>query len=850
MNIMGFTTLAGAGRRRWRQRTPAPTWGPGRRLMAMFSALLLVLSFVPAAASTALAQSAPDQPTPQTLQPNGTGTASIEISLHGCAPTTDDAATTQGRSFDELLADCTEPVSGVTVHLTDTQSGADAPQTSGADGIVRYPNLDPGTYTAYTGIQRGTAFEVVYCVADGGDPYQKTFSDAIVTTFEDVETEQITCDWFVVPVAGGTTAASPTAASPTATTAARAASDERGSISVSVLRCPDGTALDPQSGSYADFAQACTAPDEGVTVHFTDTSTDVDAPQTTGADGTISFGNLAPGTYTAYTDIPRGSASEVLFCAADGGDPYQKDFNDAIVTTFRDLQHEQIECSWFVIPAAPTPTAAANATVAPTAVATQPKGVRTAETGGSLTVHLSSCPVDYAGNDIFADCHGDGIADMPFVLSGPNGEQTSTTTVPETPGPGIATFTGLAAGDYTLQGGPGGDFGRVSLVCTLQPSGDPLDAPVEGTQASFTLAAGDDVLCDWYFIPENLSGMTPTPTVSPTPTQATTAEILVTLYSCPAPTGDSRYGGATYGDLQQNCTQPVNDVPFTLGDVNAPPLSANTGVSGDGAVRFFDLLPADYTLTPSLPSNLTSTAVFCTIGSGDPYQKALQNGAVTFVDVDGESISCDWYAVESAPPAPTPAPGVTPASVTPQGPTGSITVREYLCEKSKESIKDWERECTAGTSNATFTLKATNGSLEQHGSTNSSGVLVFKGLADGHYALNQDEGSWCRATADRVDSQSRVIVSNGGNTDVVLYQCDQVSQLPNTGSGTPVSRSNGGGKFSAMVVVSIVLAITAAGLGVYTFVRSRRPRRRPVDHREMVEGPLVTSSGRTWMRFK
>ena len=67
--------------------------------------------------------------------------------------------------------------------------------------------------------------------------------------------------------------------------------------------------------------------------------------------------------------------------------------------------------------------------------------------------------------------------------------------------------------------------------------------------------------------------------------------------------------------------------PSKSGDQGAPPLSAKTGASGAGAVRFYDLLPGDYTLTPALPDELRSAAVFCRIDGGDPYQKTLENGA-------------------------------------------------------------------------------------------------------------------------------------------------------------------------------------------------------------------------------
>jgi hypothetical protein len=809
-----------------------------------------------------LAASSPTSPA-ATASATGTDLAQISVNLLTCPQASN---LTMDSAYADLAASCTTRDAGVTLHFTDTANNSDDPQLSDTSDPIVYPNLQPGTYTAYTDIPRGSANEVVWCAADNGTPYQKTFNQDVVTTFQDLQTEQIVCSWFVIPTAASpttqpatatatataTTAATqvpptvaptqvpPTVAAPTevpANTAtgvptkdAGAAQTGTSSIAINLLLCPQDSSFS-SSSSYNDLSSTCTTPDPGITVHLTTAGSNVDDPAVSKANGGVTYGTLAAGTYTAYTDIPRATATEVVWCVDNGSAPYQKTFNENVVTAFEDIDADQVVCSWFVIPTAATPTQ----TPAPTA--TVPAGDRTTRTGASVIVHLAACPTDYSGNDLYDDCHGNGIADMKFDLTGPGGTTTGKTTIPEKPGPGIATFTGLQAGDYTLTGGPPGDFGKVSLYCTSQPDGAKVNATIDGTQAAFALADNENLLCDWYYIPENLSGSTPTPTSAPTatPTQAPRAEILVTLHSCPPAASGASYGGATYDAFTKACTTTVNDVPFTLGDVNAPPLSANTGVSGDGAVRFYDLLPADYTLSPTLASNLTTAAVFCTLNGGDRYQKALSNGGVTFTNVNSDDITCDWYAVQLPSQA--------------QGPTGSITIYEKLCEKDKDQITDWEQQCTAGTSGGVFQLTSTDNSVNESGSTNKDGTLVFKGLADAHYTLKQTNGNWCRATADKVDSQSRVIVQDGANTDVVLYQCSQVTGLPNTGTGTPISRNNGGG-MSGMVIASILLAVLAAGIGLWTLMRSRRSRRPILVQRETTDGPVRLENGMVWMRFK
>src|SRR6476660_7422795 len=78
---------------------------------------------------------------------------------------------------------------------------------------------------------------------------------------------------------------------------------------------------------------------------------------------------------------------------------------------------------------------------------------------------------------------------------------TIATTLPETPGPGVASFTGLADGTYTVTTNVPENT-SVFIYCT-----DANDAQVPGsfddTTQSLTvaLASGDAITCDWYELP-------------------------------------------------------------------------------------------------------------------------------------------------------------------------------------------------------------------------------------------------------------------------------------------------------------------------------------------------------------
>lgn len=578
-------------------------------------------------------------------------------------------------------------------------------------------------------------------------------------------------------------------------------------ITIDMRVCP-ADFVDPRSANYDTFAASCVDGANDVVLRLTDVATNNYTEQTTSTRLNNTFANLADGTYSMYSNIPGDSASEFLFCQPDGGSRYQKQFNENGVTTFNDLTGEQLFCSWYVVP----------------------EDSRGEETGASLTVHLAACPTDYAGNAYFDDCHANGIDDSEFVLSGPNNTQLSgTTSAPRTEGPGTVSFTGLGAGDYTLAGGPPGDFGSVVVYCSDQANGQNTRIPVQvsSTQASFAIADGQDLLCDWYYIPEDASGQ-------PTETPEARAEILITLFNC-EPRADG-YAGWGFGDLDDTCTETLNDVPFRLGAEGAP-LTANTGVSGEGAVRFYDLLPGDYTASPTLPDDLANVAVYCSInGSNNVYQKPLQNGSTTFVNVEGEKIGCSWFVA---------APGEAPS-----GPSGSITVREYVCESDKAEIADWDKDCDPGATGSGYTLNSGDGAVSDQGTPNSNGVLVFTDLPDGFYNLKQNDGSWCRATAEHVDSSSRVIVNGGGNTDVYLYHCGGVKELPSTGAGPQTDKSGPGGISIEMWAITVALVFLVASVGALFWTQLQDRRSVKVESPTNASQPTVTENGLYKMRFR
>ena len=492
------------------RRTGDRLTGPGR-MVRQLVALIVALSALMAAAPMAMPAAA------QT----GAGTGAIEVHVAECPP---------GYEGGDHFNDCHAiGVIGADVSITGPAIDSKATVDAGGPGVVQFGEIPTGNYLVSVDVPNSGQSWVSYCSLDASDteiPLAPENSSS--GSLDLAEGQTIICDFYSIPPVEDDSDADPPAADPA-------------SLTVDPVVCPTGT--DPES-EFEDLEGLCAETVEDVTFTWGDASGALATVNTDDVpDGSIVFGDITPGTYTLYSDVPLEFADEELYCVADGGERYEKDFNQNGVTTFADIASETISCDWFIVPydlsgdddddgddadndGDDTGDETGNDGGDETG---DPDGDRGEETGASLTVHLAACPQEYDGSDYYNDCHGTGIADQEFFLSGPEIDLSAMTTVPREPGPGIAQFTSLPAGDYELAGGPPGDFGTVELFCSVQPGGETLDTSVESTRAFLTLGEGVDVVCDWYYIPDDAQGETPTPTAEPEPERA---EILVTLLAC------------------------------------------------------------------------------------------------------------------------------------------------------------------------------------------------------------------------------------------------------------------------------------------------------------------------------
>jgi hypothetical protein len=287
--------------------------------------------------------------------------------------------------------------------------------------------------------------------------------------------------------------------------------------------------------------------------------------------------------------------------------------------------------------------------------------------------------------------------------------------------------------------------------------------------------SGQKVSCEWYYLPADLR-----------------ANGKITLQKRLCPDG---YNGSNYA---QDCADPVKGVTFNASGAQGFKANATTGQQG---IAFFqDLAAGKYTVTEVPPDGM-AVAVYvvgCSDASGSvPFTYDDSTGLRIILKLTaGQEVTCNWYNI---PPA--------------KGPSGSITVHKFLCQGRKDNAYNWEQDCENYGDGAEFELKTTDGKALTTRTTNLDGLAVFANLADGAYGLDETTGNWCHAEADLVDSSGNVLVRNGGNTDVFIYNCGQkkaVNKLPTTGAGPMAGPSGNAALFS--VAGGLAGLILLAGL--------------------------------------
>lgn len=122
----------------------------------------------------------------------------------------------------------------------------------------------------------------------------------------------------------------------------------------------------------------------------------------------------------------------------------------------------------------------------------------------TLTLQALACPATYAGENFAVDC----AAPLPELAFNLTGVASGLSVDAVSADKGIAAFTDLPPDAYTLSGGAPGEFAQQAVACAdavgatvpAEAAGNP------GLGTTLNLAAGQNVTCVWYVIPDDLQG--------------------------------------------------------------------------------------------------------------------------------------------------------------------------------------------------------------------------------------------------------------------------------------------------------------------------------------------------------
>lgn len=791
---------------------------------------------------------------------------------------------------------CTATADGVPFTITSAGTGESWHPSSGAYGIPgRAPlvGLPAGDYTFR---QDDGAPSAVFCLVFDTANYATSAEPSAIlpvaltngTGTLTMSGNRVTCDLFSVP-GGGEIEPPMSEVQPAA----------GASLDIHLSACPPGYTSD---GSIYDDCHG-----NGIAGQPVRLSSDTGfagaiatiVPNSPGP-GIASFTGLPDGVYTIATQVPADTA--VFTYCTDASDLEVPAVYDAVnrALTLDLASGDAVTCDWYLLPAAEVQPATGNA---------------------FIEVHALRCPNGTnPESDLYAACHANGMAGIAFSASGPNGFfGQQLTTVPVSPGPGIATFTGMTGGAYTVTQENLDPSWTLVMYCSLADADDMVPyTRIDNATISFELPDDTGVVCDFSSIPPA--------------DQATTLQVI--NYSCPM--GTLIDASTPLATLESICAGTLDGIDVTLTPVGQQGSTLESGSAGPGTVLFEGLPSGNFYLGNSIPGDFDTPWAFCGVeGTALQPLASLQGGPPLAIDASAGPYLCKWfnnpynasgfsdtvavtsylcppgitsgyadrcgatplanttfqlvrdgtsdrysgltdgqgalaferllpgsYTVTALPPA-----GVNIAvyvvscsadgadvdfdyndatgmrieldlpggidvdcawyNIPPGQPTvqpgqssGSITVRKFLCQGKSVNAYNWDADCVPQTIAAGFSLKTADGRPIAVGSTDSTGVLKYTQLANGAYDLDETTGKWCHAEADRVDAAGNVLVANGGNTDVYIYNCSvgQVETLPSTGAGAsraPVDTAFERGDFWLLALAA------GATLGLAVIARRR-----------------------------
>lgn len=418
-------------------------------------------------------------------------------------------------------------------------------------------------------------------------------------------------------------------------------------LTIRARACPPGY-------DGTDYYAACTNALAGVTFIVAPDDPAQRSSAVTDAGGVAVVAGIAAQAPLVQADIPGDFLDGyAVFCGAEQGDPIGVTYAQGGVVVDLVPVGGRFACDWFVIPTdqgAPDPGTPADA---------------------ALVVRAFGCPVGFAG-ETFDPCYATPLAGVTFTAALVGADQGIAAT---TAANGVVALTLPAAtlpGDYSLFADIPGEFAEFRTYCSNR-DGSVVNFSVAGNGITIPgFVRGDWVTCDWFVIPEDLRGETPTPTPG-----ATRASLTIHNRLCPE--------GFAGSDYYANCHHTPAPAGLEFAVEGAAALVGTTDGAGN---LVFDLAPGEYAVRGGVPGEFATLVVYCApvAAPGTPFAfTPLGNGTrgpndltgIVLALAAGDAVVCDWYNTpenlrgEEIPPTAAPAPAPTARA---GGGTGTNTI--------------------------------------------------------------------------------------------------------------------------------------------------------------------------------
>lgn len=650
-------------------------------------------------------------------------------------------------TFEDYAYECTQPQADVDFKLTSDSTGDPGNYLTDQTGAVSWPEREADHYYVTETVPEGYGTPVVFCdryfLFDEQVPeYVKYDLYEYAQIQFDLEVgEFITCYWFNIP-------------------------EEHGKITVIKHTCEpiDGEVV--LESSLDDLLSYCDELTDGILFSLELLGNDYLEWSTTGdfEPGAAAFESLGEGEYRLDEDKPEGYGTPYIFCqryVVNGGgvtEFAQYDADEFDTISFELGQYEGIICHWFNYPEYEDST---------------------------VTVYKYICDEEIALDQdlaFYQDECTEPHQDVPFNLSGEStGDQGTYATDAE----GKVYWDEVETDLYTLDEEIPSGYGDPIVFCgfTAYHNGAVYDGfPVRYDEVydgavELDIEIPNSTYVCWYFnIPEY--------------------DTSITIYKWLCPENFDIYSSA-----EDECTEPLNGVEFTIDGPDGYHSESFTGDSIPYAVYFGGLEEGYYEIYETLPPGIEYGFIAECWGNSNPWPAVYPLYHTTWSEAfsieiaKGDHVSCNWYNVPE------------------HKEDGKLTVVKYLC--SGYVISDLY--CAIYTGGQSFILTPAEGGASYEFTTGANGSKTLS-LPEGTWDLEEVGGEWCKAESPDLNQYGEIVTTDGHESVVYIYNCappsktppvkqPPIKQFPNTGSG-PMSMNSGlsGADLAGQAMILLVIA--------------------------------------------